>query len=126
MEPPILESAYVEKVLLGAGSAGLGHGCFGRMQHGDSDNESGENVSTSQGSPAAEITLASLEGTWSLAAALQQGDPKDMNVPVRMEVAGDGAYNLNATCNSMNGWFSVEGGVLHSTPLASTRMSSAP
>lgn len=69
-----------------------------------------------------EVTMADLAGSWHLTSTAEGAAPVELNVPVGLSVEEDGAYHLDATCNAMNGSFTVEDGTVTSSPLMSTRM----
>lgn len=78
---------------------------------------------TSEMTPAADLTLGNLEGSWKVTAVSSGGEVSEPSAASEMEVRPDGTYTFSAGCNTLNGTFSIEeGGVLTSSPLASTRM----
>lgn len=84
--------------------------------------ESGDQQATSEVQPAAELSLDALEGTWVLTGATSNGEVLEDLPETTMTVQPDGSFNIDASCNSMGGTFSVEGEALQSSPLASTLM----
>lgn len=73
--------------------------------------------------PAADVTLENLQGTWKVTAMSSGQGVSEPTAPSEMEVREDGSFTFSAGCNTMNGTFTVQdGGILTSSPLASTRM----
>lgn len=100
--------------------AGILTGCASSSTN---DEATSDPDGTSEMTPAADVTLENLQGEWKVTTVTSGEGVSDPTAPSEMEVRPDGTYTFSAGCNTMNGTFSVEdGGILTSSPLASTRM----